>query len=63
MNNLINNLKSESDILALSEDVCIGITHLNNEGIEIYLYYDGRGEQLITLSKEQKEELIKKLLI
>jgi len=61
-NNTINNAVSDaSQTKALNGHVCISTTILYNGGVELYLYYDGREEQIITLTKEQKDFLIKQL--
>lgn len=62
MNNVINNAISNADnTKALNGHVCITVTPLHNGGVELYLYYDGKEEQIISLTKEQKNFLVKEL--
>ena len=62
LNNTINNAISDaSNTKALKGHVCITITPLFNGGVEFYLYYDGKEEQIISLTKEQRDFLVKEL--
>ena len=62
LNNAINNAISTADkTKALNGHVCITMTPLYNGGVELHLDYDGREDQNIALTKEQKEFLIKEL--
>jgi len=63
LHNTINNAISDACYTkALNGHVCITITPLrHNGGAELYLYYDGREEQVITLTKDQVDFLVKEL--
>lgn len=62
LNDAINNAISNADnTKALNGHVCITVTPLYHGGVEFYFYYDGKEEQTIALTKEQKDFLVKEL--
>ena len=62
INNTINNAISNADnTKALNSHVCITVAPLHHGGVEFHLYYDGKEEQTISLTKEQKDFLVKEL--